>query len=302
MSNAVLQLEDRLTRLSLMPAVGGSIANWVTKDTHQPLLRLSDEQALASGSPRRLACYPLAPWSNRIAEGGFECPDGWLALTANTDHDRYPIHGSAWQQAWHVEEHSSSHAHLSLTSSAPFAYRAEQFIELCEGQLILRMRVTHLDTKAAWHGLGLHPYLPRTAQTRLCASAQTVWKATDDKLPNSECALPQDWNFNHLKPLPDNLVDHAFTNWDGKCLITQADAGYQLACHVSGADYFLLFCPVGGDFFCFEPVSHPINAHHLPGKPGLRLLQQGQSIELQLSLHYQPLAEVEQAVQGKADV
>lgn len=289
MPTTLLHLEDRLTRLGLMPAIGGSIANWTSKQTGQPLLRPSDEQAFASGSPRRLACYPLAPWSNRIAEGGFECPDGWLALEPNTDHDPYPIHGSAWQQAWQVDEHSPNHARLSLNSSQPFAYRAEQFIDLCDGQLSLRLRVTHLDANPAWHGIGFHPYLPRTAQTQLRALAQTVWKASGDTLPEKQCAIPPDWNFSQLSRLPNDLVDHAFTGWDGRCLITQADAGYQLACEVRGADYFLLFCPTGRDFFCFEPVSHPINAHHLPGKPGLRLLQYGQSIELEFRLSYQPL-------------
>lgn len=293
MPDSLLHLEDRLTRLSLMPAVGGSIANWSSKLTGQPLLRHSDQQALSSGSPRRLACYPLAPWSNRIAEGGFDCPDGWLALAPNTDHDPYPIHGSAWQQAWQVDEHSNHHARLSLNSSKPFAYRAEQHIELSDGQLRLRLQVTHLDAHPAWHGLGFHPYLPRTTQTQLCATAQRVWRGTGEALPNQQHAIPSNWQFDSPNPLPAELVDHAFTGWDGNCLIIQADAGYQLACQAKGADYFLLFCPVDRDFFCFEPVSHPINAHHLPGKPGLRLLQQGQSITLEFSLHYQPLTEAE---------
>lgn len=37
----------------------------------------------------------------------------------------------------------------------------------------------------------------------------------------------------------------------------------------------LAVLPAGARFFCFEPVSHPINAHHLPGRPGLRLLNRG---------------------------
>lgn len=289
MPTSLLHLEDRLTSLSLRPALGGSLANWSVKKTGQPLLRPNDQDALNAGTPRRLACYPLAPWSNRISDGGFDCPDGWLALTPNTSHDPYPIHGSAWQQAWQVEEHSSSHARLSLDSSQPFAYRAEQTIELNEGQLHLRLRVTHLDAKAAWHGIGLHPYLPRTAHTQLHAAAQSVWIAEEQTLPSKQCALPANWDFNQPKRLPDDLVDHAFSGWNGQCQIIQADAGYQLSCEVSGADYFLLFCPVDSDFFCFEPVSHPINAHHLPGKPGLRLLQQGESIELVINLRYQAL-------------
>ena len=93
-----LHLQDRLTHLSLAPEVGASLVNWQVKATGQALLRHTDAAALASGTPRRLACYPLAPWSNRIAEGGFARPEGWQALLPNTGHDPYPIHGSAWQQ------------------------------------------------------------------------------------------------------------------------------------------------------------------------------------------------------------
>ena len=70
------------------------------------------------------------------------------------------------------------------------------------------------------------------------------------------------------------------------CRIEQPDLGYALECQASGADYFLLYCPPGLGFFCIEPVSHPVNAHHLPGRPGLRLLEQGQSTQLDFTLKY----------------
>ena len=62
----MLELEDALTHLSLNPAVGGSLVNWRVRATGQPLLRHNDEQAIATGLPGKLGCYPLAPWSNRI--------------------------------------------------------------------------------------------------------------------------------------------------------------------------------------------------------------------------------------------
>lgn len=76
MSVTELHLQDRLTRLSLAPELGASLVNWEVKATGQALLRHSDLAALESGTPRRLACYPLAPWSNRIGEGGFARPEG----------------------------------------------------------------------------------------------------------------------------------------------------------------------------------------------------------------------------------
>lgn len=286
----LLHLEDRLTRLSLAPELGGSLVNWIAKDGGHALLRPSDQAALAAGTPRRLACYPLVPWSNRIAEGGFDVPDGWLALAPNTDHDPYPIHGSAWQQPWQVSQRGAAHICLRLDSTEPFAYRAEQRIELADGCLRIHLQVTHLASRSAWHGIGFHPYFPRTAETQVCAPASKVWLCDDGRLPVREETLPSAWDFRQPRRLPAQTIDNAFSDWNGHCQISQVDAGYRLDCHVNGAAYYLLYCPAGQDFFCFEPVTHPVNAHHLPGRPGLRLLSRGQSLALTFSLHYRPLA------------
>ncbi|HDS1736683.1 aldose 1-epimerase [Pseudomonas sp. BP8] len=290
MSPHEVHLEDRLTRLSLAPSVGGSLVNWQVKKTGQPLLRHSDAAALASGSPRRLGCYPLAPWSNRIAEGGFERPDGWLALPPNTDNSPYAIHGSAWQQPWRVSHQGSDHACLTLESRLPFAYRATLHVSLDEGCLSLDLQVTHLDLRPTWHGLGLHPYFPRHDDTQLLAPARQVWLGEADTLPSRQEEIPEDWRFETLSALPQRVVDHAFSGWQGACTIVQPSAGYQLQCSASGTDHYLLFCPQDQGFFCFEPVSHPINAHHLPGRPGLRLLSQGEHVSLGFRMAYQPLS------------
>lgn len=289
MSVPLLHLQDRLTRLSIAPELGASLVNWQARATGQALLRPSDEEALASSSPRRLGCYPLAPWSNRIAEGGFLRPDGWLPLTPNTGHDPYPIHGSAWQQAWQVEHHSEQRTRLVLESAVPFAYRATLDIHLHEGCLSIDLHVTHLDSAATWYGLGLHPYFPRYGDTRLRAEARKVWLADDGNLPSRQAAVPDNWNFATARTLPAAVVDHAFSGWPGDCVIEQPSAGYRLACSASGAEHFLLFCPHEQPFFCFEPVSHPINAHHLPERPGLRLLQEGETTSLGFRMQYQAL-------------
>jgi aldose 1-epimerase len=236
-----------------------------------------------------MACFPLAPWSNRIANGGFDTPAGWLALAPNNPGDPLPIHGSAWQQAWQVVEHAASSLLLQLDSQVPFAYRAQQRIGLDNGRLSVELEVTHLAEAPCWIGLGLHPFFPRTAASELQISAHNVWLSDEGSLPTELTAVPAPWNFRELAALPDSLVDNGFTGWDGTALIRQADLGYQLEMRATGSEYFLLFCPVGKPFFCVEPVSHPVNAHHLPGKPGLKLLEQGQTCALGFSLHYKPL-------------
>ncbi|MGE8188037.1 aldose 1-epimerase [Pseudomonas sp. NPDC086278] len=289
MTLELLELEDQLTHLTLAPELGGSLVNWTVRSTGQPLLRHNDAQALSTGLPGKLGCYPLVPWSNRIAGGGFDCPDGWLALTPNSLTDPLPIHGSAWQQPWAVLSQSNDEIVLQLDSATPFAYRARQRFQLSEGRLTVQLEVTHLAEQAAWHGLGLHPYFPRTANTRLQAKAERVWLCDGSKLPTEQVELPVEWDFQALQALPASLVDNGFCDWDGHCLIEQPDLGYTLECQATGSDYYLLYCPVGPAFFCIEPVSHPVNAHHLPGRPGLRLLEQGQSIALTFSLQYRAL-------------
>ena len=286
MAPTLIELEDDLTHLTLAPEIGGSIVNWTVRSTGQPLLRHSDTHALNTGLPGKLACFPLAPWSNRVSAGGFDCPDGWLTLTPNSLTDPLPIHGSAWQQPWQVVAQSRNDAVLQLDSTTPFAYRAWQRFHLNEGRLSIELHVTHLAERAAWHGLGLHPYLPRTPDTRLQAKAGHVWMCDASKLPTQLSAVPTDWEFQSLKALPDRLVDNGFCEWDGHCLIQQPDLGYELHCQATGSDVFLLYCPPGLDFFCIEPVSHPVDAHHLPGRPGLRLLEHGQTTELGFSLQY----------------
>ncbi|CRM60398.1 aldose 1-epimerase [Pseudomonas sp. 58 R 12] len=288
MSSSFIELSDQLTHLTLAPATGGSIVNWTVHTTGQPLLRHNDEHAINTGLPGKLGCYPLAPWSNRIAQGGFDNPDGWLALAPNSLTDPLPIHGSAWQQAWQVVSQSASEVVLAVECDTPFAYRAEQRFRLSKGELSIALSVTHLAQAPAWHGLGLHPYLPRRPGTRLQAEASQVWMSDASKLPTVLAPVPDAWDFRELKTLPESLVDNGFCQWDGHCLIEQPELGYTLECQASGADYFLLYCPPGLGFFCIEPVSHPVNAHHLPGRPGLRLLEQNQSTRLDFTLKYSP--------------
>lgn len=289
MSTDLLTLQDELTRLTVAPEIGASLVNWVRLSDERPLLRPSDEQALAETNPRRLACYPLAPWSNRIGGGGFECPDGWLALAPNTGHEPLPIHGSAWQQPWQVASRTARSAVLQLHSEHPFPYQARLNIDLNAGRLSLQLHVTHLGERPVWYGLGLHPYFPRSANTSLQASAAKVWLCGPDKLSSQCTDIPPNWNFDNARALPDDTPDNAFTQWPGTARIIEAEAGYQLECQAEGVDYYLLFCPREQNFFCFEPVTHPVNAHNLPGRPGLRLLEQNESCQLSFSLQYRTL-------------
>ena len=195
MATTLLTLRDDLTQLTLAPELGASLVNWSRRSDGRPLLRHSDDLALAAGNPRRLACYPLLPWSNRIGGGGFDTPAGWQALEANTGHEALPIHGSAWQQPWQVVNVTSDSARLQLHSQHPFPYHADLQVRLDAGRLQLSLQATHAGSQPTWYGLGLHPYLPRNAHTQLQVHASGVWLSDENKLSSRWIELPEVWNF-----------------------------------------------------------------------------------------------------------
>ncbi|MGC7965286.1 hypothetical protein ACP3WC_24145, partial [Salmonella enterica] len=56
-------------QVRVLPALGGALASASWRG--QPVLRPSAEEALQQGLVRRSACYPLLPFSNRIADAAF---------------------------------------------------------------------------------------------------------------------------------------------------------------------------------------------------------------------------------------
>jgi aldose 1-epimerase len=275
----VLTLENAALSLRVLPEAGGGIAgfDWHGRGQPIPLMRRCERLADAQGDPNRLACYPLVPWSNRIAEGGFHAEGRWIALPLNREEEPWPIHGSGWQRPWQVESHTASEIRLSLleTSATAYCYAATLHYALHEEALEVELAVTNTGSITLPFGLGLHPYFPRHGNTRLLAPAPRVWiNNGHTPLPIACADVPADWDFRSERALPEQGIDHAFQAWTGEALIhwPALQLGLQVKADV---DAFVLYTPRGNDFFCFEPVDHPINAVHLPGGPvanGMTLL------------------------------
>ncbi|QRN55683.1 aldose 1-epimerase [Dyella caseinilytica] len=276
-------MENPALSVQILPEAGGGVAgfDWHGRGEPIPLMRRCEHLPDKHGvhiDPNRLSCYPLVPWSNRITEGGFHVDGRWIALARNRDDEPWPIHGSGWQRAWQVQSHTASEARLSLqeSSATAYCYTAILHYALHGDALQIDLTVTNTGATAMPFGLGLHPFFPRHGNTRLLAPASQVW--TNDgqtPLPIERITVPPHWDFRSERALPDQGVDNAFQAWTGDALIhwPALQLGLQVMADV---DAFVLYTPAGGDFFCFEPTDHPINAVHLPGGPmahGMTMLQ-----------------------------
>lgn len=285
----MLQLCNDWLSLCLLPEVGGGIArfDWLGSGGECPLMRPcvgSPERSPGHYEPNRLACYPLLPWSNRIAHGGFVHEGRRISLALNREDDAYPIHGSAWQRRWTVLRCEEDAAELALDESTRdgYSYRASLLYRLDGHALHVALRVTNAGDVSLPFGMGLHPFFPRDATTRLLAPAGAVWFNDGvEPLPVGREAVPPSWDFGTSRVLPEGGVNNAFSSWSGCATIEWPDNALRL--HVEAdTDTFVLYVPHGQDFFCFEPVDHPINAVHLPGGAfanGMTVLAPGESLE-----------------------
>jgi aldose 1-epimerase len=106
-------------------------------------------------------------------------------------------------------------------------------------------------------------------------------------LPSGEIDVRSrtDWNFEVPRQLPRGWINNAFLRWDGHANILWPDRG--LALHVSASPSlttYIVYSPDrDSDFFCFEPVTHPVDAHNLKGgveANGLIALRPGEEISV----------------------
>jgi aldose 1-epimerase len=162
---------------------------------------------------------------------------------------------------------------------------------LIDGGLEQSIDVQHLGRDPLPYGMGVHPWFLRTPGTRIVAPVQGVWLSGDDPLPTQHTdRMPDDWNLSQGAPAFGSFVDNAFTGWGGQARIEWPEHGLQLTLSMPdfaadggpSAHYCLMYRPREGPALCFEPITQPIDAFHLEGKPGLRMLDSGAVMHMRL--------------------
>ena len=266
----------------VVPQVGGGLArlDWIAGATPTALLRALPPDAPGVPTPSQLACFPLLPWSNRMAPSGFTFEGRQCVPAPNRAGEPCPIHGDGWQQAWRVTHRTQTTLTLTLArpDAAPFSYEAELRYTLDGAALLVDIAVRNTGAEALPFGIGLHPWMPDPQGARLQAVADGLWFSGPDKLPLTRSDIPAHWRFDTPAALPQDGVDHVFDGWPGRARIAWRERAVALDIEAD-MDYFILYIPPGRDFFCFEPVDHPINAHNLPGQPGLSVLAPGATLD-----------------------
>lgn len=282
-ASAPVELRAGDLRLALRPDLGGAIAGFWHGD--EPVLLSQDPAAMTTNRPA--GCYPLLPYSNRIAGRRFRWAGQAYELAANVADSPHSLHGVGWQRPWRIAEVTATAATLGLVHRAdafwPFDFEATQSFTLAPGALRVALALANTDARTQPVGLGLHPYFPKRAGSRITLNVTRRWEADATVLPTH----PVPW------PGIDGRVssfafDHCFDGWDGVAQVR--DERFALTLRAP-ARHVVVFTPATRPFFCVEPVTHTNNAIHLadPLAEGLRALAPGETAALDMTLEVHPL-------------
>ncbi len=279
MVSLILQAAE--ARATILPAIGGGVGSlvWRGIDILRPW---SGREA---DGPFALAMNLLAPFSNRIGR-----PFLWDGVehrvAPNLPGEAFPIHGDAFQRDWTLREATATEARLGLAGGiGPWLYDATVTYRLAERGLDCTLVMTNRGVADLPFGGGFHPWFPRSPETRLCFAATGCWPEDARHLPATQAPvpLPEGWGWQRPAPLPEGWINAGFAGWDGDATICQP--GLTLRIAASGCGTAILYSPgARSGFFCFEPVSHPVDAHNLPGRPGLVRLPPGGELTIFMSL------------------
>jgi len=303
-----VQLRSRDADVEIAPDIGGSIAafQWRGHD----VLRPADRDARNAGNVRQYACYPLVPYSNRIASATLRLRDGTTHnLARNFGDHPHAIHGVGWQRPWSVEIAEPAYALLSLQHNCahegavawPFSFRATHAMALSSqsrtATLTMTLTLTNVDTRAFPFGLGWHPFFPRNRGTVLGFRAAGVWKTDATRLPTRLVRIPDSMCFDPPRAIDGAVLDHVFTGWDGHASLTQPEHGYRVILEADrSCDHLVVFVPSDRDYFAVEPVTHMTDAFNCYARgdehTGTRILRPGKAysctMRIVVSLHEPP--------------
>ncbi|MET0365504.1 MAG: aldose 1-epimerase [Sphingobium sp.] len=276
-------------RLDLAPERGGAVLRFDWRGT--PLFR-----PVCGPSILDTACFPLVPFSNRIAHGRFQAGDRAVSLAPNFPDSDHPhcLHGFGWLSAWEVMEADGRSAvlrHRYPDGEWPWPYVAEQQLRLDAEGLTMALSVTNEGDAPMPAGLGFHPYFPRDPDTLYRGLHRGEWQNSADGLPERLDLRSEAQDWWDGAPVGSRAVDTLYTDREGALLLAWPSRDLALEMIPSPSlRHSVVDSPAGRDFFCVEPVTHMTNAlNRADAEGGMDWLAPGETLSASVRMAARPL-------------
>ncbi len=296
----LIELDNGRLRLGSGPDIGAGISSLslsLPEGASLPLMRPAPEGTKWFND---LACYLLAPWSNRIKAAAFEWQRAIYQLPADWK-DGTAIHGLVKDKPWRVEQRSPVSALLSHEGGGiagwPWRFRCEVSYALEGRAFAALLKLTHISGPGAMPaGVGFHPFWSRRlrgetddARARIaglkrypCEGMLPVGAAMEDEVAAHLAAG---------KPLGKLSLDDVFHGTTSGADITWLRSGvrvrYTCSPELGHTVVFTGAPDERGDMpasFCIEPVSMVNDGFNLAGRgwaeTGVRSLSVGETMSV----------------------
>lgn len=292
-----LSLRSDLLHAAIAPAIGGSVTRLDLQygDDIHPILRPSDDVALAGQGASQAAMHPLIPFANRVPGNVIDLVEPRVTLQPNVAGESM-LHGIGWQRAWRVLDVHEDRCALELIvppEEWAFGFRAVQEFSVQGGQFRAEIAIENISDRPIPVGLGFHPYFVRVPGMMLAFHAERFWLEGPGHLPTDAISLPPELDFSAPAPLPDSWRNNCYSGWDGRATLYDAARGLELNMRASHPlRDLMLYVPSGDRYFCLEPQSHTTGAvtrarARQPATP-LRILAPTERLAVEMTIVARP--------------
>ncbi|MDA8021184.1 MAG: aldose 1-epimerase [Thermoanaerobaculia bacterium] len=292
----MIELQNDVYRLVIEPAIGASVRRLDVKagGDWRPLWYPASDMLSDLGD---VACYVLAPYSNRIRDGRFTYGGQSYELCHAELH---AIHGTVRNRACRVVEQTKTTCKLRIVSSAsadidfPFPFVVDIEYRIRGDRFGIELALRNTGSSAMPAGAGFHPYFARTLvdpdeRCTLSFISTGVYPTEDLPIPTGAAQpVPAELDFAEAREI-DMHLDHCFAGWDGRATISWPGSNVTATIEASSScGHIVAYSPLGEPFFAFEPVTHASDAVNLATRGiaghGLVDLAPGQQLDLAMTI------------------
>ena len=187
---------------------------------------------------------------------------------------------------WRVGDVGDSQIELFLDPEdcQPVQYLGTQIIFLDNRSVSIQIRITNKDEFRAPFGIGIHPYFPRTPDTRIVCRLDRQWELDAELMPLGDIANPLNVKMANGILVRDLPESGAFQSVSTNAQVIWPSSGLRLDIESDPPmQHAIIWCPSDQDFFCYEPVSHMVDGFNMERadlrNTGVMFLDPNQSFE-----------------------
>lgn len=269
-----ITLENAHLRLRVDPQ-GGAI---------NALFSLHHQRPVLQAPPGQQPLFPMLPLANRVAGNRFLLHGREVVLPKSPRDTDFYLHGDGWIKPWQVVSFSATECVLQLRSIEPcgFDYLVQLCYRLVDNVFHVSLTLTHCGTEPMLYGLGAHPWFCFEPGSTAQFSASGYWPEGENHLPLQwQGELPAHADFHSAQYGRDEWLNVCYSGWSGQAILRNNEMEVTL---LSQTPWLMLFRMSGQSFLCLEPQSHPVNAHQMPGQPGLVMLSGGEETHFSMAI------------------